>query len=178
MLNTKSLIAVVVLAAGVAGAAHAQVYSNVTVGGAFAPGVFGQISIGNSVPPPVMNPQPVIVGRPVYGATPIYLHVAPQEYNDWGRYCGRYRACGQPVHFVRVEQNNRWWERPVVQYPQQQPRPGYYRQDDGYRQDNRYDNRYERRDNRGEREYRHDRDYRQNQENYWEPRFESKRGER
>lgn len=172
MLNTKSLVAVVVLAAGVAGAAHAQLYSNVTVGGAFAPGVFGQISIGNSAPPPVMNVQPVIVGRPVYGAQPIYLHVAPQEYSDWGRYCGRYRACGQPVHFVRVEQNNRWWD---------QPHPGHYRHDGGHRSDNRndyrHDNRHDnRRDHRGD--YHH-RDHRNNHhENYWEPRFESKRGER
>jgi hypothetical protein len=169
MLNTtKSLIAVAVLTAGMAGAAHAQAYANVTVGGAFAPGVFGQISIGNNAPPPVMNVQPVVVGRPVYGAAPIYLHVAPQEYRDWGRHCGRYHACGQPVHFVRVEQNNPWWERHAEHHHH---RPSQYRHDDGNRWNNRNDNR---RDYRGERG-----DYQRHyQENYWDPRFESKRGER
>ncbi len=167
MLNTKSLIAVVALTAGMAGAVHAQAYSNITVGGAFAPGVFGQISIGNNAPPPVMNVQPVLVGRPVYGAAPIYLHVAPQEYRDWGRYCRRYHACGQPVHFVRVEQHNRWWERHVEHRPHIHHRPNHFRHDDGHRWGNRYDNR---------RDYR---DHRNNlHENYWEPRFESKRGER
>ena len=168
MLNTKSLIVAAALVAGVTGAARAQAYGNVTVGGAFAPGVFGQISIGSNAPPPVMNVQPVIVGRPVYGAAPIYLHVAPQEYREWGRYCGKYRACGQPVHFVRVEQNNRWWDRHVDHHPHH--RPNHYRHDDGNRWDNRHDNR---RDHRGDRDHR-----RHNQENYWEPRFESKRGER
>ncbi|MES2584218.1 MAG: hypothetical protein V4627_15960 [Pseudomonadota bacterium] len=168
MLNTKSLIVAAALVAGVTGAARAQAYGNVTVGGAFAPGVFGQISIGSNAPPPVMNVQPVIVGRPVYGAAPIYLHVAPQEYREWGRYCGKYRACGQPVHFVRVEQNNRWWDRHVDHHPHH--RPNHYRHDDGNRWDNRHDNR---RDHRGDRDQR-----RHNQENYWEPRFESKRGER
>jgi hypothetical protein len=107
MLNTKSLIAAALFTVAIAGAAHAQSYANVTVGGAFAPGVFGQISISNNPPPHV---QPVIVGTPVYGAAPIYLNVPLEESRNWGRYCDHYRACGRPVHFVRVDQNNRWWE--------------------------------------------------------------------
>ncbi len=89
---------------------HAQSYANITIGGAFAPGIYGQIAIGNNPPPPVINVQPVIVGHPVYGAPVMYLHVPPEEYRDWGRYCSRYQACGHPVHFVQVEQRNRWWE--------------------------------------------------------------------
>lgn len=91
--------------------ARAQAYVNVTVGGAFAPGVYGQISMGNNPPPPVINAAPVIVGQPVYGAPVMYLYVRPKEYRDWGRYCWRYNACGRPVRFVRVDERNRWWEK-------------------------------------------------------------------
>lgn len=105
----RNLFATTVVLAG-AGAAQAQSYVNVTVGGAFAPGVYGQVALGNNAPPPVLNMQPVIVGAPLYGAAPMYLHVAPYEYRNWGRHCGRYRACGHPVYFVQVDQRNRWWE--------------------------------------------------------------------
>jgi hypothetical protein len=93
-----------------AGTVHAQPYVNVTVGGQFAPGVYGQIAIGNNQPPPVVYAQPVIVGQPVYGAPVVYMHVSPSEYRDWGRHCARYGACGYPVHFVQAESANRWWE--------------------------------------------------------------------
>ena len=106
----RHLLLTAALALSAAGAAQAQAYVNVTVGGAFAPGVFGQISIGNNPPPPVVNVQPIIAGPAVYGAPVMYLNVPPEESRDWPRYCNRYRACGHPVHFVRVEDNNRWWE--------------------------------------------------------------------
>ena len=173
MLNTKSLIAVVALTAGMAGAANAQGYINVTVGGPFVPGVFGQVSFVNVAPPPVMDVYPVVVGQPAYGAAPIYLHVALHEYRDWGRYCRKYQACEQPVHFVLIDQKNPWWERPVEYNPRyyrpNDNRPNHFRHDD----EKRWDNRSDKRDYRGDRDR-----YRQNQEDYWEPRFESKRGER
>ena len=147
--TTKSLLAAAVLTIGMAGAAHAQAYANVTVGGAFAPGVYGQISIGNNAPPPVMNVQPVIVGAPVYGAAPMYLHVAPEEYREWGRYCGRYHACGHPVHFVRVEQSNPWW----TQHSQYLRGQSYYNQEEARRIEERRRYEYERR----ERHERHER---------------------
>jgi hypothetical protein len=118
------------------GAANAQAYVNVTVGGQFAPGVFGQIAIGNNPPPPVINAQPVIAGRVVYGAPVMYLHVPPEEYRDWARHCERYRACGHPVHFVRVEPNDRWWER----HNQYLRGEGYYRKPE-YRHEDRRDHR-------------------------------------
>jgi hypothetical protein len=178
MLNTKSLIAAALLTVTMAGAAHAQAYANVTVGGAFAPGVFGQISLGNNPPPPVMNVQPVIVGTPVYGAAPMYLHVAPEEYREWGRYCGRYRACGYPVHFVRVEQSNPWWQH----HAQYLRGPSRYDLEEARRIEQRRD-RYERRE-RYERHERHDRDDRREQhdrtsrEFNQDPRFEAARGQR
>jgi hypothetical protein len=173
MLNTKSLIAAAVLTVTMAGAAHAQSYANVTVGGAFAPGVFGQISIGNNPPPPVFNVQPVIVGAPVYGAAPIYLHVAPEEYRDWGRYCGRYHACGQPVHFVRVEQSNPWWE----QHGQYLRGQGYYNQEEARRIEERRRFEYERERYERERHARHERHEREREFNQ-DPRTEAARGQR
>jgi len=92
------------------GAAHAQAYVNVTVGGAFAPNVYGQIVIGTNPPPPVVFAHPVLVGPVVYGAPILYLHVPPGHYQDWGRYCARYNACGRQVYFVQADPKNRWWD--------------------------------------------------------------------
>jgi hypothetical protein len=131
--------------------AKAQTYMNMSIGGAFAPGVYGQIAIGDRLPPPpLINLQPVIVGRPIHGAPVMYLHVSPDEYRHWGRYCARYKACGRPVNFVRIDQRNRWWEhghdggnrydRPAAYRQREQ---GDKRRDerDGNRKENRDENR-------------------------------------
>lgn len=89
----------------------ADAYVNATVGGVFAPGVYGQIQIGNNPPPPVLYRQPVVITRgPAYVAEPLYLYVPPGHAKDWRKHCGRYNACGRPVYFVRADQNNRWWD--------------------------------------------------------------------
>ena len=144
------LLAAIALTFVVAGAAQAQSYVNITVGGAFAPGVYGQVSLGNNPPPPVLNVQPVIVGQHVYGAPVMYLHVAPDEYRDWGRYCSRYGACGHPVHFVRVEDNNRWW----VQRNEYLRGQSNYRQPEERRGERQSESRREHRNDR--RDYRND----------------------
>ena len=71
------------------------------------PGVYGRIDIGNYPPPAVVYPQPVvIVPAPVaVHQRPIYLHVPVAYQQNWGQYCGRYAACGQPVYFVQ----ERWY---------------------------------------------------------------------
>jgi len=161
----QKLMVVAALTVAAAGAAHAQAYANITVGGAFAPGVFGQISIGNNPPPPVLNVQPIIVGAPVYGAAPMYLHVSQDEYRDWGRHCGRYRACGHPVHFVRVEENNRWWDH----HGEHLRGRSYYRQAEERRDERRYEHRHE---------YRNDYKSDNRRDFDKDPRFEARRGER
>jgi hypothetical protein len=112
MTSFKSRWLVIPMVAGtlLCSAAQAQSYVNVTVGGRFAPGVYGQVAIGNSPPPPVVNAQPVIVERTVYAPPVVYMHVPAQESRDWGRHCGHYGACGYAVHFVQVDEHNRWWE--------------------------------------------------------------------
>ena len=177
----RKALAAFALTLAIAGTAQAQTYANVTVGGAFAPGVYGQISLGNNPAPPVWNAQPMVVGRPVYGAPVMYLHVPQQEYRDWGRYCGHYRACGRPVHFVRVDNNNRWWDH---QHGYQRGYNNDYRRAEERRDDRRDERRYDRRDERRD-ERRHERrqdiraDWQQERYNQaTDPRFESIRGER
>lgn len=67
------------------------------------PGVYGRIDIGNFPPPAVILPQPVIVSpQPVLvQQQPVYLYVPPGHQKNWAKYCGRYRACGEPVYFVQ-----------------------------------------------------------------------------
>ena len=86
-----------------AGGAHAQAYVNATVGGELAPGVYGRINIGNAPPPPLIYAEPVIIHRPavVVPRAPIYLYVPPGHAKNWGKHCGRYNACNQPVYFVQ-----------------------------------------------------------------------------
>lgn len=67
------------------------------------PGVYGRIDIGNMPPPAVVYAQPVIIAPTPVAVVqqPIYLYVPPTHQANWGRYCGAYSACGQPVYFVR-----------------------------------------------------------------------------
>jgi hypothetical protein len=66
------------------------------------PGFYGRVDFGNQPPPAVIYAEPVIIGpRPAYPVRPIYMRVPPGHYKQWGRYCGRYQACNQPVYFVR-----------------------------------------------------------------------------
>jgi hypothetical protein len=81
----------------------AQAVTNIGVSiGIVAPGQYGRIDIDNYPQPVVLHAHPIVIApSPVaIYQRPIYLYV-PQTYQvDWGRYCGRYSACGQPVYFV------------------------------------------------------------------------------
>ncbi|MFY9459399.1 hypothetical protein [uncultured Aquabacterium sp.] len=69
------------------------------------PGFYGRVDIGEQ-PPVLLYPQPVIIQQSPYGARqrPIYMRVPPGHSKNWSRYCAQYRACGQPVYFVRDAQ--------------------------------------------------------------------------
>jgi hypothetical protein len=81
------------------------------------PGFSGRLNVGDFAPRPVLYaPQPVIIEQgPRYVAEPVYLRVPSAHRAHWGRYCGRYGACGMPVLFVRDE----WYTRSYV--------PAYHR---------------------------------------------------
>ena len=93
----------VALPLGLATAGAAQAATNVGVSVSVnQPGVYGRIEIGQQQPP-VVYQQPVVIQQPVYGAVqrPIYLRVPPGHHKHWAKYCGRWRACNQPVYFVQ-----------------------------------------------------------------------------
>ena len=120
MKTTHLKLAAVCLIGFAAGAAQAQV----TIGGSIGinvPGIYGRVEIGPQpgmayVPPEVVYEQPVVIAPSAYAVRqrPIYLYVPDGYERDWAHHCGAYRACGQPVFFVR----DQWVrDRYVQRYP-------------------------------------------------------------
>ena len=91
-----------VLAIGAVSTATAQTSVSIGIN---QPGVYGRINIGNVPPPALYRAEPIIIAPPrvVVERQPVYLYVPPTHEQNWGRYCGQYNACGQPVYFVRDE---------------------------------------------------------------------------
>ena len=108
-------------------AAHAGTPSvSVTVSGEVAPGVYGEVQIGNASPPPLVYAQPRIITRQPHHdeGRPLYLHVPPGHARNWARHCREYNACNRPVYFVK----SREYE------------PGYRKhKDEGHRDEGRKD---------------------------------------
>ena len=96
------IVLALVLAIGVVDTATAQTSVSIGIN---QPGVYGRINIGNVPPPALYRADPVIIASPrvVVDRQPVYLYVPPTHEQNWGRYCGQYNACGQPVYFVRDE---------------------------------------------------------------------------
>jgi hypothetical protein len=97
--------------------AHAQeeaAYRNVTAGGTLRPGVYGRIvPRAKAPPPPLIYPKPVIASALIVPAkvTPVYLYVPPGQVRKWKKNCARWKACDQPVLFVRMDHSpSRWGE--------------------------------------------------------------------
>ena len=76
---------------------------SVTVSGEVAPGVYGEVQVGNAPPPPVVYAQPVIIVPQPRHETgrPLYLHVPPGHAKHWARHCHEYNACNRSVYFVK-----------------------------------------------------------------------------
>ncbi len=104
--------------------ASAYVGVSVNVG---QPGFYGQIHLGDAPPPQLIYAQPMWIERRPVELAPIYLHVPYGHAKRWRSYCGRYRACGRPVYFVR----DTWYDRVYVPHYRQRHeyRDGY----SGYR---------------------------------------------
>ena len=92
-------------------------YINLTIGGQLAPGFYGELAIGNNPPPPVWNSQPVLVEPSAYNATLAYIYAPAEHINNWRFYCVQYNACQRAVFFVRLEEQNPWWERRMDRVP-------------------------------------------------------------
>jgi len=93
---------ILVLVLAVAGVGSAAAQTSVSIG-INQPGVYGRVVIGDVPAPALWRPEPVIVAPPrvVVQQQPVYLYVPPAHQQNWRRYCGQYRACGQQVYFVR-----------------------------------------------------------------------------
>lgn len=67
------------------------------------PGFYGRIDLGRVPTPVVIYPQPILIEQHPVAVVrqPIYLRVPPGHEKNWGKYCNRYGACGQPVYFVQ-----------------------------------------------------------------------------
>jgi hypothetical protein len=100
------LIASAMLAA-VAATSQAQAQVSLAVG---VPGFYGAIDIGDAPPPTLVYQQPVVIGPVPMGVAPLYLYVPPEQYSNWGAYCGYYSACDRPVYFI----DRGWYQRVYV----------------------------------------------------------------
>ena len=82
--------------------AHGATNIGVSIG-INSPGQYGRIDINNYPQPMLVYAQPIIyTPSPVaIYQRPIYLYVPQPHQVNWGRYCGGYGACGQPVYFVQ-----------------------------------------------------------------------------
>lgn len=74
------------------------------------PGAYGRVDIGRYPAPVLVAPRPVVIGRPVHRAEPVYLWVPTEHRRDWRRHCYHYGACGAPVYFVQ----DGWYRQNVV----------------------------------------------------------------
>jgi hypothetical protein len=84
------------------GTCHAGDLSvNVILSGQVAPGVYGQVQLGNDRPPPLVYTQPMLIVAQPQPPPPIYLHVPPGHARNWRKHCREYNACNRPVYFIR-----------------------------------------------------------------------------
>jgi len=95
-------LALLTLAAAAVLPVHAATNIGVSIG-INSPGQYGRIDIDNYPQPRLVMQQPIVYApSPVaIYQRPIYLYVPQTHQANWGRYCGGYSACGQPVYFVQ-----------------------------------------------------------------------------
>lgn len=86
---------------------------NVILSGEVAPGVYGQVELGNA-PRPVLvyeRPRIITVDKRYVHAQPVYLHVPPGHAKHWDKHCQEYHACGREVYFVKSREYDSDYER-------------------------------------------------------------------
>jgi hypothetical protein len=100
--KTMKTLALLTLAVAAVLPAHAGTNIGVSIG-INAPGQYGRIDINNYPQPVLVYPEPIVHVPSRYAVyqRPIYLYVPQTQQANWGRYCGGYGACGQPVYFVQ-----------------------------------------------------------------------------
>jgi hypothetical protein len=87
---------------------------SLNISGEVAPGVYGQVHLGD-VHPHMVYENPVIIRPAMVVREPLYLHVPPEHVRYWDRYCEHYHACDRHVYFVRSTEYRDWhgeWRHP------------------------------------------------------------------
>src|SRR5258708_11623128 len=74
---------------------------NIILSGQVAPGIYGQVQLGNAPPPPLVYAQPMLIEPVEAPPPPVYLHVPPGHARNWRKHCREYNACNRPVYFIR-----------------------------------------------------------------------------
>ncbi len=100
----RLFIFVAITFAGLSGARAGDLDLHVMLSGQVAPGVYGQVELGNDRPPPVVYTQPMLIEPMAAPPPPLYLHVPPGHARNWRKHCHEYNACNRPVYFVRSEE--------------------------------------------------------------------------
>jgi hypothetical protein len=103
------LAAVLLVGADVSKAGGLDIH--VLLSGEVAPGLYGQVNIGNERPPPVVYVQPLLIEPQPAPPPPIYLHVPPGHAKNWRKHCHEYNACNRPVYFVRSQEYDPEYQR-------------------------------------------------------------------
>jgi hypothetical protein len=150
----------VLTGAGVARAGDLGI--NVIVSGQVAPGIYGQVQLGNAAPP-LVYAQPVLIEQQDRPPPPVYLHVPPGHAKNWRRYCREYNACNRPVYFVRSAEYEPNFDRRRYEHDRDEERRDRERDRDREHDHDR-DHDHERdhdhdRDHDHERDHDHDRDH-------------------
>lgn len=138
----KRILLTALLASTAVAANAADVGVSISIG---QPGFYGQIDIGNTTRPVVVNPRPVVIIHGGMQAPPIYLRVPPGHRKQWRKYCHRYNACNRQVYFVQ----DKWYKNVYAPRYRAEHR---HRENVKKRRDDRRDDRRDHRDNR--RDYR------------------------
>jgi hypothetical protein len=94
-----SMAAVALIGTGVGHAGDLSL--RIILAGHIAPGVYGQVDLGDEAPPPLFYAEPVLIVPVATPLPPVYLYVPSGHVRYWRRYCHQYNACSRPVYFVR-----------------------------------------------------------------------------
>jgi hypothetical protein len=97
----RLFLLIAIMFTGLSGARAGDLDLRVMLSGQVAPGVYGQVQIGNDRPPPVVYAQPMLIEPLAAPPPPLYLHVPPGHARNWRKHCHEYNACNRPVYFVR-----------------------------------------------------------------------------
>lgn len=82
-------------------AADVDVDVRIFLPGEIRPGLYGRVDLRGAPPPPLVYERPMVIVREAAPPPPIYLHVPPGHAKHWKKHCKKYKACGQPVYFVK-----------------------------------------------------------------------------